>query len=54
MESDTGSIEARLRRLEDQIGIYQVINGYGYSVDGLNAQAVGEVMWRRVSTPWVT
>jgi ketosteroid isomerase-like protein len=42
MESDTRSIEARLRRLEDQIGIYQVINGYGYSVDGLNAQAVGE------------
>ena len=34
-------IEARLRRLEDQIAIYQVINGYGYAVDGLNAAAVG-------------
>lgn len=35
-------IEARLRKLEDQIAIYQLINGYGYAVDGLNAQAVGE------------
>jgi uncharacterized protein (TIGR02246 family) len=37
----TDTIEARLRKLEDQIAIYQVINGYGYAVDGLNAEAVG-------------
>lgn len=36
------AIEARLRKLEDQLAIYQVINGYGYAVDGLNAAAVGE------------
>jgi uncharacterized protein (TIGR02246 family) len=36
------AIEARLRKLEDQIAIYQVINGYGYAVDGLNGEAVGE------------
>ena len=35
------AIEARLRRLEDQLAIYQVVNGYGYAVDGLNAEAVG-------------
>lgn len=35
------NIESRLRRLEDQLAIYQVINGYGYAVDGLNAPAVG-------------
>ena len=39
--SDDG-VEARLRRLEDQLAIYQVINGYGYAVDGLNAAAVGD------------
>ena len=36
------AIEARLRKLEDQIAIYQVVNGYGYAVDGLNTEAVGE------------
>lgn len=36
------SLEARLHKLEDQLAIYQVINGYGYAVDGLNAAAVGE------------
>jgi uncharacterized protein (TIGR02246 family) len=40
-ENISASIEARLRKLEDQIAIYQVINGYGYAVDGLNADAVG-------------
>lgn len=35
------AIEARLRRLEDQLAIYQVVNGYGYAVDGLNGEAVG-------------
>ncbi|GLR67179.1 hypothetical protein GCM10010909_18600 [Acidocella aquatica] len=34
-------IEARLRRLEGQQAIYQVVCGYGYAVDGLNAAAVG-------------
>jgi ketosteroid isomerase-like protein len=38
----TATIEARLQKLEDQLAIYQIINGYGYAVDGLNAQAVGE------------
>ena len=37
-----GALEARLQKLEDQLAIYQVINGYGYAVDGLNAAAVGE------------
>ena len=35
------AIEARLRKLEDQTAIYQVICGYGYAVDGLNGDAVG-------------
>jgi ketosteroid isomerase-like protein len=35
------ALEARLRRVEDQLAIYQVICGYGYAVDGLNADAVG-------------
>jgi ketosteroid isomerase-like protein len=35
------SIEARLRAVEDRLAIYQVICGYGYAVDGLNADAVG-------------
>jgi ketosteroid isomerase-like protein len=39
--SDQNSVEARLRALEDRLAIYQVICGYGYAVDGLNADAVG-------------
>jgi ketosteroid isomerase-like protein len=35
------AIEARLRKLEDQIAIYQIVCGYGYAVDGLNGDAVG-------------
>ena len=43
MTDDTAArLEARLGKLEDQLAIYQVINGYGYAVDGLNATAVGE------------
>jgi ketosteroid isomerase-like protein len=43
MNDDTAArLEARLGKLEDQLAIYQVINGYGYAVDGLNAAAVGE------------
>lgn len=38
----TRSIEARLLELEDRQAIYQVVCGYGYAVDGLNANAVGE------------
>lgn len=37
----TKTIEERLGRLEDQLAIYQVINGYGYAVDGLSAEVVG-------------
>jgi uncharacterized protein (TIGR02246 family) len=37
----SAEIEARLRRLEDVQAIYQVVCGYGYAVDGLNAAAVG-------------
>lgn len=36
------ALEQRLRKIEDQLAIYQVVNGYGYAVDGLNAEAVGE------------
>jgi len=35
------SIERRLRALEDQIAIYQLVCGYGYAIDGCNADAVG-------------
>ena len=37
----TQSVEDRLRALEDRQAIYQVVCGYGYAVDGLNAEAVG-------------
>lgn len=37
----SAALEARLQKLEDQIAIYQVINAYGYAVDGLNAAVVG-------------
>jgi hypothetical protein len=39
--NDNVSLEARLSALEDRLAIYQVICGYGYAVDGLNADAVG-------------
>jgi hypothetical protein len=38
---ENDSVEARLRAIEDRLAIYQVICGYGYAVDGLNAEAVG-------------
>lgn len=41
MSNTTQSIEDRLLALEDRQAIYQVVCGYGYAVDGLNAQAVG-------------
>jgi hypothetical protein len=40
---EMSSIEKRLRALEDQIAIYQLVCGYGYAVDGLNAEAVGSL-----------
>ena len=43
MASDAPTaIEKRLRAIEDQLAIYQVICSYGYAVDGLNAEAVGD------------
>ena len=35
------SVEQRLQALEDRLAIQQVVCGYGYAVDGLNAAAVG-------------
>lgn len=35
------TIEQRLLELEDREAIRQVVCGYGYAVDGLNAEAVG-------------
>ena len=40
-DKDMTSIEKRLRDLEDHMQIRQVVCGYGYAVDGLNADAVG-------------
>jgi hypothetical protein len=37
------TIEERLQSLEDQIAIYQLVCGYGYSVDGLNKDALGKI-----------
>lgn len=39
--TDNSSIERRLQALEDQQAIYQLVCGYGYAVDGCNAEAVG-------------
>jgi hypothetical protein len=41
--SEKSSVERRLRALEDQIAIYQVICGYGYAIDGCNAEVVGSL-----------
>lgn len=42
MEANTNSsVEVRLRAIEDQLAIYQLVCSYGYAVDGLNAEAVG-------------
>ena len=42
MSNTESAVEKRLRAIEDQLAIYQVICSYGYAVDGLNAKAVGE------------
>ena len=39
--NDLAAINRRLQALEDQIAIYQIVCGYGYAVDGCNAEAVG-------------
>lgn len=41
--NENASVEARLRAVEDRLAIYQTICGYGYSVDGCNAEAVGSM-----------
>jgi uncharacterized protein (TIGR02246 family) len=38
-----GVFEERLRALEDKIAIYQLVCGYGYAVDGCNADVVGSL-----------
>jgi uncharacterized protein (TIGR02246 family) len=35
------SVEARLQAMEDRLAIHQLVCGYGYAVDGCNAEAVG-------------
>jgi ketosteroid isomerase-like protein len=42
MEVDLGALLERLQALEDQLAIYQVVSGYTYAVDGLNAEVVGD------------
>ena len=41
MTTKNRSVEQRLIELEDREAIRQVICGYGYAVDGCNAEAVG-------------
>jgi uncharacterized protein (TIGR02246 family) len=38
----TTTIEVRLRAMEDRFAIGQLVCGYGYAVDGCNAEAVGD------------
>lgn len=42
MTDDISPPEARLRAVEDQLAIYQVVSGYGYAIDGRNKDAVGD------------
>lgn len=37
------SVEARLQAMEDRWAIAQLVCGYGYAVDGCNAEAVGSL-----------
>jgi uncharacterized protein (TIGR02246 family) len=37
------TVEERLRAVEDRLAIYQLVCGYGYAVDGCNAEAVGSL-----------
>lgn len=43
MTNDISPLEARLRAVEDQLAIYQVVSGYGYAIDGRNKDAVGDL-----------
>ena len=40
-KSDQNSLEERVQSIEDRLSIYQLVAGYGYAVDGCNADAVG-------------
>src|SRR3954462_15534402 len=42
-ERDMSSIARRLQALEAKIAIYQVVCGYGYAIDGCNAEVVGSL-----------
>jgi len=37
------SLAERLQELEDRLSIYQLVCGYGYAVDGCNAEAIGSL-----------
>ena len=37
------TLEARLRAVEDQLAIYQLVCGYGYAIDGRNKATLGEL-----------
>lgn len=39
----TGSIEDRLRAIEDQLAIHQIVSAYGPAIDGCNAAVVGSL-----------
>jgi hypothetical protein len=41
MSNGKPTVEERLQALEDRQAIYQLVCGYGYAVDGCNAEAVG-------------
>ena len=41
--NDNKSLEDRLRDLEDKFAIQQLVCGYGYAMDGCNAEAVGSL-----------
>ena len=41
--NDNKSVEDRLRALEDKFAIQQLVCGYGYAMDGCNAEAVGSL-----------
>lgn len=40
-DAEVTTLEQRLQNAEDRLEIYQIVCGYGYSVDGLNPTAVG-------------
>ncbi len=37
------TLEARLRLVEDQLAIYQLVCGYGYAIDGRNKETLGNL-----------